>query len=80
MNISIPAKNPESDDLELPYYILGDEIFPLSNWLMRPYYETRKIFNYRLSRAHRVIENTFGILVARWRVFQKLIDAKPERV
>ena len=30
--------------------------------------------------ARRVIENTFGILVARWRVFQKPIDAKPERV
>ena len=26
------------------------------------------------------MENTFGILVARWRLFQKSIDAKPERV
>ena len=73
-------------DLELPYYLLGDNIFPLSNWLMRPYSgkaltsETRKIFNYRLSRARRVIEKTFSILVARWRVLQKPIDAKPERV
>ena len=52
MNIRSPAKIPESDDLELPYFLLGDEIFPLSNWLMRPYSgkaltsETRKIFNY----------------------------------
>ena len=37
MNIPSPAKIPESDDLELPYFFLGDEIFPLSNWLMRPY-------------------------------------------
>ena len=74
-----------SGDLELPYFLLEKKIFPLSNWLMRPYSgkaltsETRKIFNYWLSRARRVIENTFGILVARWRVFQKPIDAKPER-
>ena len=70
MNISSPAKIPESDDLELPYFLPGDEIFPLLNWLVRPYSakaltsEIRKIFNYQLSHARRVIENTFGILVA----------------
>ena len=86
MNIPNPTKIPESDDLELPYFLLGDEVFPLSNWLMRSYSgntwtsETRKIFNYWLSHVRRVIENIFGILVARWRVFQKSIDAKPERV
>ena len=69
MNIPSPAKIPESDDLELPDFLLGDEIFPLSNWLMRPYSgkaltsEIRKIFNYQLSHDRRVIENAFGILV-----------------
>ena len=52
---------------ELPYFLVVDEIFPLQNWLMRPYSgkalinDQRKIFNYRLSRARRIIENTFGI-------------------
>ena len=24
------------DDLELPYFLVGDEILPLQTWLMRP--------------------------------------------
>ena len=55
----------------LTYYLVGDEIFPLKTWLMRPYpgklTEEQRVFNYPLSRARRVIANVFGILVARWR-------------
>ena len=61
----------------LPYFLVGDEIFPLKTWLMQPFpgklNEQQRVFNYRLSRDRRVIENTFGILVARWRIFSKPI-------
>ena len=68
----------------LPYFLVGDEIFPLKTWLMRPYpgtdlsCEEKKIYNYRHSRARRVIENAFGILSTRWRIFYKSIKSTLE--
>lgn len=74
-------KFPPSDFLpgsnkELDYFVAGDGIFPLRKDLLKPYpgqnLRLREaIFNYRLSRARRVVENAFGILVARWRIFHK---------
>ena len=54
----------------LPYFLVGDEIFPLKTYLMRPYpgstlTEKKFVYNYRHSRACRVIENSFEILVSR---------------
>ena len=44
--------------------------------------EMRKVIKsfYKLSRARRIIENTSGIFVSRWRIFQKPIEGKPELV
>lgn len=64
---------------DLPYFFIGDEAFSVSEHILRPYAGTnlnpaKRIFNYRLSRARRYIECTFGILAHKWRIFQRPLN------
>lgn len=80
--LNLPKSKPLNvDGMPLPYVLVGNEAFTLSDYLLRPYPGKggftldQKIFNYRISRARRTIENSFGILVARWRIFKKPIKS-----
>ena len=85
-----PKELPHAPHLgKLPHCIVGDEAFPLHTNLMRPYPRPKKgvrlqkeqlIFNYRLCRARRCVENAFGILAQRFRLFNRRIQMKPENV
>lgn len=85
-SLNIPADSFLTNTSTLaPYFFVGDEAFPLRRNLLRPYSKRsltneRRIFNYRLSRARRCIENTFGVMVGRFRIFHRVINAYPETV
>lgn len=69
----------------LNYVFVGDEAFAMRPDFLKPYnqrelnYEKR-VFNYRLSRARRIIENTFGILANRFRIFHTCINLKVDNI
>lgn len=69
-----------------PYVFVADDAFALSTYMMKPYpghkpgsSTPERIFNYRLSRARRVIENVFGIMSSRFRVLLKPIALEPNK-
>ena len=65
-DIGFPDPEPlPHDDRGMPYFLVGDDAFPLRTWMMKPFSHRNmtveeRIFNYRLPRARR-------ILAHRWR-------------
>lgn len=84
LNIPLPEVLQVPYSIQVPYYILGDKAFTLNEYRMKPLdgnpepRSAERVFNYRLSRARRVIENAFGILSSVFRVLEKSMLLEPE--
>nr|CAI5864826.1 unnamed protein product [Callosobruchus analis] len=68
-----------------PYVFVADDAFALTINFMRPYagqlsQSPERVFNYRLSRARRIVENAFGIMASVFRVFRKPMQLKVDNV
>lgn len=79
-NLNLPLPEPINGSLfTFPYVFVGDEAFALRPDFMKPFNvrslnERRRIYNYRLSRARRTVENAFGILSNRFRILHTSIN------
>ena len=84
MGIPEPAALPGQQE-KFPFCIVADDAFPLRDHLMKPFPQRnlshqQRIFNYRLSRARRCVENAFGIMASRFRVLLNPIALGPKKV
>ena len=77
--INIPLSESES----LPCVVVANDAFSLKTCMMKPYAlknlcSEKSVFNYHLSRVRHVVENAFGILADRFRIFLTPIAVVPE--
>jgi len=79
------SKPPPNSEEHLSFVIVCDEEFPLKKYLLRPYSGfsarnngSKQIYNYRLSKTRRVVENAFGILLQKFRLFYGRNPMSPE--
>ena len=83
LNIPPPDLLPEEPFPDVPYFFIGDDAFALKTWMMKPYSKRDMTmeefaFNYRLSRARRIVENAFGILSNRFGCLMRTQRVTPQ--
>ena len=84
LNVPGPVKL-KGMESSIPFYFIGDDAFALHSNMLKPfpgigldYIEAG--FNYRICRPRRVVENSFGILSSRFRIFHRTQDMEPQGV
>lgn len=68
-----------------PFVILADDAFALKTYLIKPFNFRNqdlheRVFNYRLSRARRMVESAFGLMASRFRLLRTTIDISEQNV
>jgi hypothetical protein len=79
-----PRKIHEELEETFPFVFVADEAYPLKSNLMRPFARRqlnnmKRIYNYRQSRARRIVECAFGILTKRFNVFENKMLVHPDK-
>ena len=86
--LGVPPSRQLPHDMQqtlIPHVLLGDGAFSLRCDLLQPFAQNAltnetRVFNYRLSRARRVVENAFCILANYWTLYHQCIYMNPDNV
>lgn len=73
LGVPPPDYLPHDNVDKVPYFWVGDDAFALKDSMMKPFKGSdltigEIVFNYRLCRARRIVENAFGILANRFQI------------
>lgn len=86
-SLKIPSeKKFPNSNVKAPHVFIGDEVFLLRTYLMRPFLRyqlqdaDKMYYNYRHARARMTIECAFGIASSKFRILLKAIETKKENV
>ena len=86
VNGLLPDKGITVNEIKIPLYMIGDSTYPLETWLKKPYTHIASLtpeqqyYNYRLCKAHIVVENAYGRLKAWWCRLMKRNDMRIEMI
>lgn len=87
IELNIPAAElVTNSSRHLPYIFDADDPFPLRSDIMKPFRQNdltssdKKIYNYRISRARRIVKNAFGIMTTQFRIFHTNINVHTKKI
>lgn len=72
------------DGIPMPFVFLSEEAYHFSENILWPYAirknltNSKRIFNYRLNRAYKMVEGGFGLLSSKWKIFHRPLDTHLE--
>lgn len=85
--LHIPPPDDVTENFKnVPYVFVADDAFPLTTEILKPFRQAylssakKEVFNYRISRARHIVENVFGILASRFRIFHTAINLEPQNI
>ena len=83
--VKLPKYNVLPNGVIAPYVFIGDDVFALKKFMMKPYSQQnlaadKRVYNQRHSRARGISEDLYGILGNRSRILFTATNLEPKHV